>query len=89
MTNPFPDPLHPREQRDLRSLIRRKLTTLSTFGSVVEEFLNAADDLAVDYVDALKASMDFSAKQLSLDQCASSLTSSFQGHASMIHCRKS
>jgi len=48
------NPLHPQESLDLRSLIRRRLTTLSTFGGSVEHLINAVDQLVVNYVDALE-----------------------------------
>ena len=51
---PPSDPLHPQESLDLRSLIRRRLTTLSTFGGAVEHLINAVDKLVVNYVDALE-----------------------------------
>jgi len=57
------NPLHPAESLDLRALIRRQLTTLSTFGGAVEHLVDALDDLAVNYVDMLAVSIDTYADQ--------------------------
>lgn len=58
------NPLHPAESLDLRALIRRQLTTLSTFGGAVEHLIDALDDLAVNYVDMLAVSIDASADKI-------------------------
>ena len=53
-----PDPLHPEESPDLRELIRRQLTTLSTFGGAVEHLITAVDQMAVNYGNMLAVSIE-------------------------------
>jgi len=52
------NPLHPQEALDLRSLIRRRLTTLSTFGGAVEHLITAVDKFVINYVDALEEGLE-------------------------------
>lgn len=47
------NPLHPKKSSDFLSLLRRELTTLSTFGQSISTLLDNVDKLVVDYIDSL------------------------------------
>ena len=47
----FSDPLHPQNPAEIRSVIRRELTTISTFGKAVANLFDVVDDVVLAYVD--------------------------------------
>ena len=54
----LPDPLHPHDSGYLRSLFRRKFTTISTFGESIGFLIDAVDNLIVNYVNGFKKDLD-------------------------------
>jgi len=63
------NPLHPQNPAEIRSVIRRELTTISTFGKAVANLFDVVDDVVLAYVDmAINA----------LNQQAAGLTSAIE-----------
>ena len=56
--NMFPDPLHPHDSGYLRTLFRRKFTTISTFGESIGFLIDAVDNLIVNYVNGFQKDLD-------------------------------
>jgi len=54
------NPLHPKVVEELRSLIRRKLTTISTLGGSIGKLFDAVDDLVVSAVQELVSKLELS-----------------------------
>lgn len=57
------NPLHPQHAEQLRALIRRKLTNISTLGGAIGKLFDAVDDLVVTAVEAYVNKMATSAAQ--------------------------
>jgi len=60
------NPLHPQTSEKIRSMIRRKLTTISTLGGAIGNLFDAVDDLVVAAVEGIVENLKITAKSVRL-----------------------
>lgn len=60
------NPLHPQTSEKIRSMIRRKLTTISTLGGAIGNLFDAVDDLVVAAVEGIVENLKITAKSVKL-----------------------